>query len=136
TLKVSLVIVLGLAIARLLAGWSAAVRHWVLSVTMLCALSTPLLERIVPTWGPRPSAFASAADDFIAGTTLQPGTVTERIELIQISGARPAPARIDSLLGAILAPAWLLGVGLSLLVLAIGLARLAWLASRARRVDS
>jgi hypothetical protein len=51
TLKVSLVILAGLALAAALRRHSAAARHSIVASAILCALAMPLLELIVPTWG-------------------------------------------------------------------------------------
>src|SRR5262249_26779599 len=50
TVKLSLVIVAGLGTASLLRGRSAALRHWVLAVALLCAAIVPALELVVPAW--------------------------------------------------------------------------------------
>ena len=44
TIKVSLILLVGLAVAALLRGRSAAVRHWVLAAALACAAATPALE--------------------------------------------------------------------------------------------
>ena len=49
-IKMSLLVILGLAAVALLRHRSAAVRHWVLAAALVCAAATPLLERIVPVW--------------------------------------------------------------------------------------
>ena len=51
TLKVSLVILAGLALAAAMRRHSAAARHFIVASAMLCALAMPLLELIVPAWG-------------------------------------------------------------------------------------
>jgi TonB family protein len=135
TLKVSLVILAGLAVSRLLHRRSAAVRHWVLAATILCALATPVLEQILPAWGIRADRFASATHDSQTGTPIA-ATNRAPIELSEAVDAQPpAPPPLVSPAG-LLAPAWLLGAAFSLLVLGVGLARLAWLASRADQVST
>src|SRR5262245_38045939 len=131
TLKVSLVILLGLALARLLGRRSAAVRHWALSVTIAAALCTPIIERIVPAWGIRPGAFASASHSSSGRAPLAPEAVVERVEITEAMDATPARAQDGADVGYLVAPVWLTGVGLSLLLLIVGLGRLGWLASRA-----
>jgi hypothetical protein len=49
-IKVSLILLGGLAAVALLNQRSAALRHWVLAAAILCAGATPLLEPIVPAW--------------------------------------------------------------------------------------
>src|SRR5262245_44071936 len=50
-LKVSLILSAALAIAMALRARSAALRHWVLSVGIVCAATTPALVEIAPAWG-------------------------------------------------------------------------------------
>jgi TonB family protein len=135
TLKVSLVILAGLAVSRLLRRRSAAVRHWVLAVTILGALATPVLEQILPGWGIRADRFASASQDSPTGTPIAAANRAP-IEFNETVDARPStPPPLVSPAG-LIAPAWLLGAAFSLLVLSVGLARLAWLASRADRIST
>src|ERR1700704_5053763 len=47
-IKISLILLCGLAAVALLNRRSAALRHWVLAAAILCAGATPLLEPIVP----------------------------------------------------------------------------------------
>ena len=135
TLKVTLVIAVGLTLARLLAGRSAALRHWVLTVTVLCALATPVLERVVPAWGPL-RGFATASHQSSRGTPLVSPPSAASLEISEfidpLPGAPPAGTGVSGLL----APAWLAGALASVLMLGAGLARLAWLASRAERITS
>jgi TonB family protein len=134
TLKVTLVIAVGLTLARLLSRRSAALRHWVLTVTILCALATPLLERVVPAWGS--SASLTTASHRTTGPTyvqrppVDPLVFTESVE------AMPGAPQAESWLNILLARAWLFGVAASILVLMAGFARLGWLAARAERITS
>jgi TonB family protein len=140
TLKVSLVIAAGLAVSRLLHRRSAAVRHWVLAATILCALATPMLERILPSWGIPGDRIASAsggahgrpplAAPAAGGGPVAPVAIDETVD------ARPPAPRTSLSLWRFVAPAWLFGAVFSFLVLGVGFARLAWLASRADGVSS
>src|SRR5205814_1484938 len=49
-MKVFLIVLAGLVLTQLFAKKSAALRHWVLALTMLCALMMPALEVLVPAW--------------------------------------------------------------------------------------
>ena len=138
TLKVSLVILVGLALAAALRNRSAAARHWVIAASLLCAMAMPLLELVVPAW--RLSSFIAPAP--VVAQPAQPATVSESdpgdtapLEFIETVAVR-APAAERASVSRFVTPAWLLGAGLSLVVLAIGLTRLAWLASRARPVQA
>ena len=141
TLKVSLVVIVGLAVAALLRNRSAAARHWVLAAAMLCAMAMPVLELVVPTWGiplarsaraapagvREPSVAAPAAGAGAAGAVREPPLLAETVTV-------PPPALGRTGISHLITPAWLAGAGVSLFLLAVGLTRLTWLASRARPV--
>lgn len=133
TLKVSLVLIAGLTIAAALRTRSAALRHWVLTVTILAAISVPVLELIVPAWNlktPVPAAIPRAGDSSAVPLGAGP-EMPEFSEAIAVAGrAQPAPRTSQLLLTWV----WLAGAAASLLVLLAGLTRLGWIASRAERV--
>jgi TonB family protein len=137
TIRVSIVVAIGLAASHLLRHRSAAVRHWVLAATVLCALSVPVLQAVVPAWGvptamvgaarraPSPSAAPSSA----AGTA----RVDDSIEVV---ASRPRMSSNVAAGGRFLVPIWIAGALCGLLVLAAGVARLTWIAVRAPRIAS
>ena len=139
TLKVSLVVLVGLALATALRNRSAAARHWVIAASLLCAMAMPLLELVVPAWGL--SVFNASAPPVVAqpvqpSTALEPAPgATAPFEFSDTARVQ-VPASEQSGVSRFVIPAWLLGAGLSLVVLAIGLTRLTWLASRARPVEA
>ncbi len=138
TLKVSIVIAAGLAVAALLRNRSAAARHWVLAAAMLCAMAMPALELVVPAWGIALSRSAPATAR-AAGVepSTAPGAVTNEaapLEFVATATVAP-PSRPEPAVSRLVTPAWMLGAGLSLFVLAVGLTRLTWLAARARPVE-
>jgi hypothetical protein len=49
-MKISFIVLLGLAATAVLRRRSAAVRHWMLAMAIVCAAATPALELIVPAW--------------------------------------------------------------------------------------
>ena len=64
--RVSLVIVLALAVLALLRRRSAAMRHWILAAAIVCAATMPALQSVAPRWHPwfepfRPVAMSGAA---------------------------------------------------------------------------
>ena len=135
TLKVSLVILAGLALAAALRRHSAAARHSIVASAILCALAMPLLELIVPTWGvmvpgsavaPAPPPPASLERSATAAPAI---TVSETVTV-----ASPSEPRFR--LSEWLAPTWVIGAVVSLAILGVGLTRLTFLASRARAVES
>jgi TonB family protein len=137
TIKVSLVILVGLGAATLLRGRSAAIRHWVLAAAILCAAAVPALELVVPAWGYGFSSIAHRPQAASAGAGISSpdAGAAEQIEFTVSAspqtGARAARPGISGLI----VPAWTLGAAISVLLLVVGLARLTWLASRARPVQ-
>jgi TonB family protein len=138
TVKVSLVIAAGLAVAALLRNRSAAARHWVLAVAMLCAMVMPALELVVPAWG---IAFSRSAP-FTAGVPVaEPLTAPAALAgdapslAFAETATVPPHASSRSSISRLVTPAWMLGAGLSLVILVVGLTRLLWLASHARPVE-
>jgi TonB family protein len=131
SLKISIVIAIGLTAAALLRRRSAAVRHWILAMTIVCAAALPVLGAYVPSWGidlsPAPPAAANKAPALVEGAS------EPNVEIEMTAAAAPAAARPSAIFD-FLVPAWTLGAGVSVLVLLTGFARLTWLAARARPV--
>jgi beta-lactamase regulating signal transducer with metallopeptidase domain len=134
-IAVSLIVLAGLAAAGVLRKRSAATRHWVLATALACAAVAPALELIVPAW------------DFRTETA--PPTPQVRPQIVtSIVGEVPAEAGVGQptkphhifdragtlMTRATLMAIWIAGTGISFFVLFVGLARLAWLASRSRPV--
>jgi TonB family protein len=134
TLKVTLVIAVGLTLARLLSRRSAALRHWVLTITILCALATPLLERVVPAWGS--SASLTTTSHRMTGPTYVQRPRVDTLVFTESVEAMPGAPQAESWLNILLARAWLFGAAASILILMAGFARLGWLAARAERITS
>ena len=134
-LKVSLVILAGLGASALLRRRSAAVRHWILATALLCAAALPPLETVLPSW----SIALTNVGVPTGRTSFSPSAIgrtgADQIEFAIVSERAPiAPARQRTYVD-LLIPAWLVGAGCSLLILAVGLARLTWLASHARPIQ-
>jgi len=138
TVRVSLIVLIGIGARLVLGRRSAAVRHWVLAVAVLCAAATPVLGQLVPSWrlGALPYSADVAPVDPAVSTS---ATFAEaRIPAGETQPQRPAVMvvrRIGDNAGNALLAIWMAGAGISLLTLVVGLVRLTWLASRARRVD-
>jgi TonB family protein len=133
-IKVSLVVLAGLALARGLRGQSAAIRHWVLAAAIACAAVAPFLESLVPGWdagvAPAIVRFDTSPVEAIVGLDRQaaiPRTseglppVTDRVGVWSFNGT--------------LQTIWLLGSGFSLVMLLVGAGRLRWLAARSTRLS-
>jgi TonB family protein len=128
-IKVSLIVVAGLAAARLLKRQSAATRQWVLAVTVACAAAVPMFERLAPRW-----TLPAAHPHVHVGASIVSGVALAEVP------ASPAPTvavtwmpetpslGLDRALGVL----WLSGSALWCGVLVIGLVRLQLLARRSR----
>lgn len=136
TLKVSLVILAGLAASRLLHRRSAALRHWVLATSLVGAALLPLIEPWLPSWGLPARTLASASARSSAGARAADDARVAVIEIAPVDAAAPrapAPHRRQT---PVLETIALAGTAASLAMLLVGLLRLTWLASRAQRITS
>ena len=74
TIKVSLIVLIALAAQWLLRRQSAAVRHWVMAVAIGCAVVTPVVSVIAPSWNLGLNSFPSsgngASNSGVSTTTL------------------------------------------------------------------
>ena len=132
-IKVSLIVLLGLATTSLLRKRSAAVRHWVLAAAIVCAAATPLLERVVPVWHlpVSSSLFGRRVEPLALFIPIHERELADPSEGVQQT--RFVPVQTATALRT-LGPIWLAGAAISLSFLLVGFARLAWLASRSQRV--
>src|SRR5580692_2714538 len=126
-MKVCLIVLAGLLSTQLFAKRSAALRHWVLATTMLCALLMPALEMLLPAW------HVPVSNEVGASSGSHAISVEETFSSSVVSGA--AASRAPATFRGVLQMIWLTGSGIALAMLVTGLGRLAWLASRARRVS-
>jgi len=132
-LKAALLAGAALALAALLRRQSAAVRHWILTVGVVCVAALPLLALVVPSWhipitAPAPAPRAAVHAGPVVAVTIMPqeGAATE-----------PAAARAlrpGSLLSRLPAFVWVGGVVMSGLMLVIGLVRLRAIGRTATRI--
>ncbi|HXW04322.1 MAG TPA: M56 family metallopeptidase [Vicinamibacterales bacterium] len=137
TLKITCIVLAALASVTLARRRSAAWRHYVLTAALAAAASLPLLSPLAPSWQIesawlagrlRQSPTPSAASPQEPSATSAVMVASEAAE----SGAATWPTD----LGAALRGAWLIGAVAGLLVLVVGLVRLAWLAAGAEPVLS
>jgi beta-lactamase regulating signal transducer with metallopeptidase domain len=136
TIKISLIVFVALATLVLLRRRSAAVRHFVLAVSLACAAATPALRLVAPAWQATAGTWLTASRAVLidrplavleeAPATPASGTVSVR------AGVRWSAADVARALGVI----WMTGAAAGLFVLAVGLLRLMSLASRATRLES
>ncbi len=134
-IKVSLVVMAGLAVARLLRSQSAALRHWVLWTAIACAAAAPAVQLIVPGWNLGPDSVPTGSQ-----IPQPPLTVTVEQAFVQAAVApqnqppQPSVRSSSWVAVSLLGPIWMTGAGISVLMLLIGFGRLAWLASRSERL--
>jgi beta-lactamase regulating signal transducer with metallopeptidase domain len=135
TVKASLVMLAAFAAIACFRRRSAALRHWILSAAIVAAMAAPLLGAVVPSWHvplgaiPRPRLIAASAPSSAARVVPRSSASEETAPRITTGVSLTGAA-------ALVGTAWAAGAGISVLILIVGLCRLAWIASSARRVDS
>jgi beta-lactamase regulating signal transducer with metallopeptidase domain len=126
-MKPSIILLAALAAAACLRTRSAALRHWVLAIAIVCAGATPLLQRTMPEW-PLNAALASAV--------ISPSPVIVDVSVAETSRRAPEPQpRTSAAASDWLLALWMIGAAISLSALAAGIGRLAWLTARASRAS-
>ena len=130
TVKASIVMLAALIAVACLRRRSAALRHWILSAAIAAATVAPLLGLVTPSWriplGPLPRPLAVTSATQVAAAPARAARETVAV-----------PSAVRTFLpatGRLVAGTWLAGAGISVLILLVGLGRLAWIASTARRV--
>jgi beta-lactamase regulating signal transducer with metallopeptidase domain len=135
-MKVSALVLLGLAAATLLRKQSAAVRHWVLAAALACAAAAPALRLVTPVWYASPGAWWSSSRVELIDRPLAVLEGSPQPSGASAAHAAPPGASWAAAIVRSLGIIWLAGVGASLFVLLAGLGRLAWLARRSDRVTA
>jgi len=128
-MKLSLMLLAGLAAAASLRTRSAALRHWILATAIICAGAMPIMQRAVPQW---------TLNVVLPATTNVERPAVSVDVAINAGSARTVTAapRVAAGAASWLGGIWMMGATLSLAVLGAGLARLAWLTSRGRRAPA
>ncbi len=135
-MDVSIVLLVALAAVAALRRHSAALRHWILTVAIACALAAPLLELGLPAWR------LPAGTSRWATTIVSPGTLAV-FESIVADGTAATPAATPTgswtpdaaTLQVVLVAAWGIGAAAALLLLLTRLAHLKRLSRRVEPVD-
>ena len=122
--KTSLILSLGLLAALACRRRSAAVRHWVIAVALLCASTAPLVSGLTPSWSMPAQSAPRAAGDAIVNVSFGPIATPGAPAANPPAAPQPSRSRVGFFVGAVVAPLWLLGVAVNLLVLALGMFRL------------
>lgn len=132
TAKVSVILLAALAATALLRRRSAALRHWILSAAIVAATVSPLVGLVTPAW--HVPLDAVALPRLIAPAAPSRPADAPAPSVSPADQRRTATGGVPAAAGALVAAAWIAGAGVSVLILLVGLGRLAWLASSARRV--
>jgi TonB family protein len=128
-IKVLLIVLLALGVMPLLRTRAAALRHWILAAALISAAAAPALRPVVPSWHLPIGMTAGTVTDAVLG---QPAPESP---IVRQTTRHDGAAAGSFSLGALLLAAWGAGAAVGAGVLIIGLARLARLASVARRIS-
>ncbi len=131
TIKTSLVVLIALAASVLLRRQSAALRHSMLAAAIICAAVAPALGLVVPSWHLPPGAVSSRP---AVAPPITAAPQQERTGFMPHSGSARGPIVTRGQASMAMATIWIGGFAVSVLILAAGFARLAWMASGARRI--
>jgi len=125
--RVALIVLGALVVSSFMCRRSAAARHWVLAVGLLCATAMPLLVPIAPKWTLPPSRVLEFAtgDDVM---TFTPGSPSIAPAAGHGDGGHAVPVVRSA------AWIWFAGVAIGLALLTVGLWRMAWIAGRCEPV--
>ena len=134
-IKVSLIVLAGLALARVLRRRPAAIRHWALMTAILCAAAAPVLEWMLPSWGAGRAPVQQVA--IVESSIALPGTAagSSSVDAPRQLEAATRSQGIPFIIGA-LPTLWMLGVALTTCGVLLGLARLRWLAVHSVPLES
>ena len=119
-IKVTVVLLIGLTVALGIQRASAALRHWVLTVSLVCALLMPALEQAVPTWQ-LPSRFTANWHRDPIAVVIPLGTDRMQLASAQSGFASSAAPIVDH--AGIANILWAGGTTTALLVLVLGWVR-------------
>jgi TonB family protein len=131
----SLVLVVALAATAMLRRRSAAVRHWILTAAVTCALAMPLLELVSPRWQVRIPTIAASVTPAGPTSSPEPREAAPAAPRASRMAALPAGDGADPLTTAALA-IWIGGAAFGIGALALALARLARVTRSAQPVHT
>jgi beta-lactamase regulating signal transducer with metallopeptidase domain len=139
-LKVTLVLGIAWVLSRALARGSAAARHQVWAVALASSLAMPFLAAVLPQWTiavlPAPATQAMPAESLPAASSISVTPSADRV-FEPVPALNPSPALAPQPADALANPLsttttiWMTGVLLVLARLALGTARVWWIAHRA-----
>ncbi|PYR75169.1 MAG: hypothetical protein DMF86_16025 [Acidobacteria bacterium] len=134
TVKISLVLTAALIAVTLLRRRSAALRHWVLAAAIVCAAASPLVALALPPWQVPLQRVPLVRSVILPDASAVTMTAAGGPRSVAARGGGSAPKSIERIQAVAMA-IWIAGAAIALAILIIGLARLAWITSRARPID-
>jgi beta-lactamase regulating signal transducer with metallopeptidase domain len=125
TVKATLILGVGLLALFALQRRSAAVRHWILASTLVCATAAPMVGLLTPSWSMAAANLPASRTGTAVDVSLRPATTS-----VSSAQTAAAPQSVSSrvgldLLRAAVIPVWVLGIGANLSLLLLGVFRLA-----------
>lgn len=126
-LRTSLILVVGLVASLVLRRRSAAVRHWVLAMSIACAALAPILGRAMPVWTVPALTRATPSTSHVE-VSVRSAAVPDAPALGSIARPPQTTAFVQRL-GTLIVPVWIAGALIKMVVLIIGMSRLARLTS-------
>src|SRR5688572_24063165 len=137
-MKMSLIVLVALAVSYLLRRRCAALRHWVLAVAVACAAAMPILSTTLPAWQlpfATPTVFSPYGNPWRDAGSPQPSAPSAGTSVPSRSVAvGTATSQRSFNLGATLQFIWLAGAAAGLAILLTGVLRLSWVAAHADRI--
>ena len=122
TVKTSLILALGMLATVALRRRSAALRHWILALTLVCAAAAPIVGSLTPSWNlpmlSAPTSSRGQVVDVSFTPVVRPGAETA------IVPAMPQSSPTRDLVSAGARPVWLIGIAVNVSLLLIGMFRL------------
>jgi len=121
TVKTSLIVAVGMLATVALRRRSAAVRHWILALTLLYAAAAPIVERLTPSWT-APVFGAPTSEpvrvDVSFSPVARPGSATGTVP------SRPQSSAARDRFWTAAESIWLVGIAINVSLLLIGMFRL------------
>jgi TonB family protein len=129
SIRMSLVLAIGLLAALVLRRRSAAVRHWILATAIACAAVVPILSATAPAWtlpaaGPAIAALGPGGD---VSVSFSPAPGVKPSPALAQPAIPPVP--IVTRIADVAVPIWLVGALINAAILLIGMSRLTRLGS-------
>jgi TonB family protein len=126
-LRASIVVLLSLLAVAIMRRRSAAQRHWVLATGLVFAMVMPLLQIVSPRWDMPHRHISEAVSTAVPLVSEVVGSHVAAGDSIQMGAQRKRIADVAAVI-------WAAGVGAAGVILLVGMARLEWIAARARPV--